>query len=222
MKENLVSITELRDTERRVLNYMLLSKDNFIEICDRLDKDDFIFFVHKIIFQYFTSIFKGIIISCMNDKLEEALEACTEFVVEKHNLMTMEVYLSKEYCIEPTLVLSELAEAPSTDVKGDISIIEAYSFEKAVGKSSQESEVDIRIDTKDGITKLTFMKSKLIGILSTNLNSVPVESCSNFLDTMRMVSEVDLKSDNNELKVKFTSNEKKIVSMHLKKGIVSN
>lgn len=222
MKENLVSITELRDTERRVLNYMLLSKDNFREICDRLDKDDFIFFVHKIIFQYFTSIFKGIIISCMDDELEEALEACTKFVVDEHNLMTMEVYLSREYCIEPTLVLSELAEVPSTDIEGDISIIEAYSFEKAVGKSSHESEVDIRIDTKDGITKLTFMKSKLIGILSTNLNSVPVEACSNFLNTMRMISEVNLKSGDNELRIKYTNNKKQIVSMHLKKGIAGN
>jgi len=225
MKADLVSITELRDTERRVLNYMLLSKDNFVEIDSKLDKNDFIFLVHKIIFEYFTGcIFKGMLISYLSndiDNVGEALQACSEFVVDEHNLLLMEAYLSKQYSIEETLVLEELTEAPSTDIKADLAIIEAYSFEKSAGKSANVHPIDIQIDTQDGITKIAYMNDTLIGIASTNLNSIPAEACSNFLDTMAMISKVDLKSGENSLEMNFRQdgNKDEILGMYLKKEV---
>jgi hypothetical protein len=186
MKANLVSITDLCDAERRVLNYMLLSKDNFIEIGNRLDKNDFIFSVHRIMFEYFTTVFKRLLLFCMDNNngndIEQVLQDYSEFVAMVHNSRTIETYLRFGYKIKDTQVLEELAKVPSTDIEADIAIIKAYTFEKAVGKKSNKAGVNIEIDTKDGITILVYMDDRLVGIVSTNLNSIPTEACSRLND----------------------------------------
>ncbi len=227
MKANLVNITELRDTERRVLNYMLLSKENFTEIGNRLDKNDFIFSVHRIMFEYFTTVFKRLLLFYMDNnngnEMQQVLQDYSEFVAMVHNSRTIETFLRFAYKIQDTQVLEELAKAPSTDIEADIAIIKDYSFEKAIGKKSNKSGADIEIDTKDGITILTYKENRLIGIVSTNLNNIPTEACNRLKDTMEMIYELDTKSGSNELKILFYDDKKEYInSVLLSKDIITD
>ena len=224
MKKNLVSITELRDTERRVLNYMLLSKDNFIEICDRLDKNYFILYTHRVMFEYATTVFKRLLLFTMDNsanEMQQVLEDYSKAVAMAHNFRTIERYLRFNYKITATEVLKELSKVPSNDITSDIAIIKAYANESAIAKSTGKNEVNIDIITNDVTTLLSYIDDRLIGVISKNLNDIPTETCSRFNDTMEMIYELDTKSGSNKLRIRFDDDkQEQIHSVLLSKGII--
>ena len=222
MKANLVSIPELRDAERRVLNYMLLSRDNFTEICDRLDKNYFILLIHRVMFEYATTVFKRLLLFTMEnnaDEMQQILEDYSKVVAMVHNSRTIERYLRFNYKTTATAVLKELSKTPSNDLTSDIAIIKAYANNSTIAKSTGKHEVNVDIVTNDATTLLVYRDNCLIGVISKNLNDIPTEACSKLNDTMEMIYKLDTKSGNNELNIRFDDDkQEQIHSVLLKKG----
>ena len=80
-----INISNLRDVEQNILNYMLFSKENFKIVKDKLKENDFTFIVHGIIFDYMVILQEMFLADSYHDlnDLGSILKVFAS-VVEKH------------------------------------------------------------------------------------------------------------------------------------------
>jgi len=206
-----IDVHNLRDTEQGILNYMLLSSTNFLEIKDKLIEDDFTFLIHKLIFKHLVILeemfladdFKGV------KDLNTKLEIFADILNEREN-------------VKIASTLDILSQAPSMYIKSDLEIINANSMEKEIAMISGNIANSVTIDTKDGTTWLNFMDGRLISVGTTNIAKLPAEVYDNFDAMLNSLSTLDLQNGENEASMIFygdPENPDGIESFYLKKDV---
>ena len=206
-----IDVHNLRDTEQGILNYMLLSNTNFLEIKDKLIEDDFTFLIHKLIFKhlvvleemFLTDDFKGV------KDLNTKLEIFADILNEREN-------------VKIASTLDILSQTPSMYIKSDLEIINANSMEKEIAMVSGNIANSVTIDTKDGTTWLNFMDGRLISVGTTNIAKLPAEVYDNFGAMLNSLSTLDLQNGENEASMIFygdPENPDGIESFYLKKDV---
>lgn len=206
--KKVIDIKKLRDTEQSILNYMLVSTSNFIQIRDTLSENDFTFLIHKIIFKYL------LILQTMflddgyadNYKLGAFIEALADIVQDKENVRTASV-------------LHILSDTPSANIEKDLAIINNNSMEKEIEIYNKKIQRDVTIETIEGVTEAYFINDRLISVRTTNIAKLPSELHDNFGDTLNSCSSLDLRNDENEATAILNNESGEMESFYLKKDI---
>ena len=206
-----IDIHNLKDIEQSILNYMLLSNINFIEIKSELSENDFTFLIHKVIYKYLLILEDMFLADSFHGiyNLESLLKVFSEVINEKEN-------------VKITSILDILSQPPSMYIKRDLEIINANSMEKEIAISSNAIERKGTIETKDGLTWFHFINDRLISVGTTNVAQLPTELHDNFRDTFAELSKLDLQNGENEASMTFygdANNPDGIESFYLKKDV---
>lgn len=207
----IIEVSNLRDTEQGILNYMLLSNVNFLEIKNKLSEDDFTFLVHKLIFKYlimFEDMFLSEDFHGVTD-LGTKLELFAKHLYKKHNVK-----------INSTLDI--LSQAPSVYIDTELEIINTISMEKEIAIHNNEVQRSGTIETKDGSTWFNFINDRLISVETTNIAKLPTELHDNFKDTIGSLSNLNLKDGENEATMTLfgdPNNPDGIESFYLRKDV---
>jgi len=209
--KKILSVVNLRDTEQGILNYMLLSNANFLEIKNKLLEDDFTFLIHKLIFKYLLileEMFLADRFYGLTD-LESILEIFAETLKERHD-------------VKLTSTLDILSQTPSVYIDSDLEIINMNSMEKEIAIHNNKFQKSGTIETKDGLTWFNFINDRLIDIGTTNIAQLPDELHDNFGDILNSLSLLDLENGENELSMTFYGDPEdpdSIKSFYLKKDL---
>ena len=197
------NLSDLRNIEQAVLSYLRLTNDNFKTIKEQLTEDCFIFLTHREIF--------GLISEQDTNKLFHSDKQLNIFA------NTMDKYS----VVNKDAVINALSQAPSIDIKKDIKTLYQEFLKRKVALRSAAMKKRGSIETKHGLVWFEFVDDRLILVESTDISNLPIELHDNFHDTLHAISSLDLKSDDNELKVTFYGDNKNpegIESFHLKKN----
>jgi replicative DNA helicase len=156
--KKILSVINLRDTEQGILNYMLLSNSNFLEIKNKLSEDDFTFLIHKLIFKHLIILEEMFLSDNYHGvtDLGTLLEIFAEILEKNHN-------------IKLTSTLDILSQTPSIYIDSDLEIMNANSMEKEIAIHSNEVQKNGTIETKDGLTWFSFINDRLISVGTTNI-----------------------------------------------------
>ncbi len=208
-----VDVQNLREIEQGILNYMLLSNANFLDIKLKLSEDDFTFLIHKIIFKYLVVLEEMFLSNDFHGvtDLNSKLDIFAGILNEKQNIR-----------IASTLDI--LSQTPSMYIERDLEIINANSMEKEIALASGKVERSATIETKDGMTWLNFIDDRLISVGTTNIAKLPTEVYNSFSDTLNSLSYLDLQNEENEATMTFygdPNNPDGIESFHLKKDVIA-
>ena len=206
-----LNIHLIRDTEQAILNYMLLSKDNFIKIKNCLRKNDFTFITHRVIFANLCKLEKMFSEDsyCGINNASSLLKVFAKFLEEKEN-------------IQMTSTLDILSQSPSMYIDSDLEMININSMEREIAIYNKKIVQNGTIETKDGKTWFKFINARLISVGTTNITHLPTELYDNFGDTMEALTKLDLENRENELNFTFYGGPKNpyaIESFCLKKDI---
>lgn len=204
-----VSTILLRDTEQSILNYMLLSTPNFIKIKNILLENDFTFLIHKVIYKYMLILEEMFLKDGVND-LSTKLEIFADILDEKQN-------------IKRTSILDILSQTPSLYIDSDLEIIDINAMEKDTAIYSRGIKRSVTIENKYGVTWCDFIDDRLISVGTTNIASLPMEVHDNFADTLGSLTNLDLKSGDNEASMTLyesSNHEDSIESFYLKKDVI--
>lgn len=209
--DSILNIELIRDTEQGILNYMLLSNDNFIKIKNKLNKTDFTFMIHRIIFEYLCILEKMFLKEsyCGISDISSLLKVFAKVLEEKQN-------------IKMTSTLDILSQSPSTYIDNDLEIINVNSMEREIAVYNKRIVQNGTIETKDGKTWFNFINNRLISIGTTNISHLPTELHDNFADTLNSLSHIDFQDKENEVSMSFDENAEStdgIESFYLKKDI---
>lgn len=179
MQQNLAGITiyTIREAEQKILNYMISSHENFKQIKNTLQEDDFTFFVHKTIFEYFLHF-------------EESFLEISELNKFVSYIAGM---LESFNGINSTSVKSILSQAPKESIIEEFALVLTNANQKNnISKDFNAKERKGVINIDDNVTTLHFLNDQLMSIKSTSISLLPnvvhnsfsitLESISNLLD----------------------------------------
>ena len=211
MKYITIDIHNLRDVEQSILNYMLLSKVNFLDIKNKLSEDDFTFIIHKV-------IFKNIVL-LEEIFLSDNFHGATDINLKLNIFADI---LEEKQNVKRVSTLDILSQPPSIYIDKDLEIINVNSMEKEVALTSRGLESRATIESKDGTTWLDFVDDRLVSIKTTNIAKLPVEVHDTLTDTMQSLGALDLKNGDNEASMTVygdPDNPNGIESFYLKKDV---
>lgn len=191
--ETIVNISDLRDIEQGILNYMLLSSDNFLKIKNKLAQDDFTFMIHKSIFVYLCNLEDILLKRGFSNDMNSFLKVLAKSLDDYQN-------------VKMSSTLDILSQAPSMHIDRDLEIINTFSMEKEIAIHNPKIQQDGSIETKDSLTWFNFINHRLISVGTTNIANLPIELCDGFIDTINKIFKLDLKNNDNELMVSFGEN----------------
>ena len=187
-----ISLADLRDVEQNILNYMLLSETNFLEIVKKLTEDDFTFNVHKIIFSSF----------CIHQSL--ILDGDSYGIHDLDNfLKVFSIVLYDEHKLKKATTVDILSQPPSSNIEKDIEVLNANSMEKEIVMHNFENEKSVTIETKNSGIHLVYINDKLISANTRNVKFIPPEAHDNFNDSFNSLTKLDLENGDNIAKMSF-------------------
>ena len=197
-------LTDLRDTEQRVLNYMLISNDNFLMIINKLSPDDFVFSIHKVLFEnliihkeiFLSTSFHGVALS-INTKL---LVFALSLHINKNT--TMDIF----------------SQAPSLYIESDLETLNENNMKRECALYNNKKRVDGLIETRDGLTSFIFINDALISVETTNISHLPQELHTSVVGTLKLISKLDLEDEDNKFTLGFNDNGA-VVTIYMKKDI---
>lgn len=181
-----VDITKLRDTEQAVLNYMLLSFDNYKYVKDNLKKGDFTFAVHGFIYNALYSLEKFII-------EESNKEFDLDFLDFFINLVSK--LLSDDKVVKKDSTLNILSKTPSTDIANDLNLLLFYSIEKhqaVKNHADGDNVIHFEFEDLNSFTKATFVEDRLIKVETTNIEHIPDELYDTADNTIKFLTEANM------------------------------
>jgi len=133
--ESTVDIIKLRNTEQAILNFMLLSMDNFRKIKEELVPKDFTFIVHRIIFISF----------CNMEEHFESISSSNKFNVNELSksleYFSNDVY--EKYYVKKASTLNILSKEPSLNIEDDLNCIKFLSEEKKIAIKNQMKKMQL-------------------------------------------------------------------------------
>ena len=188
----IVEVSKLREIEQNILNYMLLSPENFSKIKSLISVNDFTFLVHQLIFERLMPLEDMLLERnyYQADKIGLMIEVIAQLLEEKEN-------------IKSASTLHILSQTPSANIEKDLEIINHYAMEKEIAINSSGIEVNGSIETVDGTVWFNFIEGRLVHVETSNITKLPHELCDTFDDTMKEISKLNLQTGDNELKVSF-------------------
>ena len=210
-----IDLCDLRDVEQGILNYMLLSNDNFFYIKDKLLRDDFIFLVYGTIFKYLIRC-EDIFTSekYMQDNSSdyyELLDMCDNSLTEmEFKIYTFAEILHKEMEIDTEFVEYTLSQSASVDIKKDFEILNAVSSQRNISSKSKYMGRFLTIETEGSITKVTYIDDRIVKLVSTDVKNLPTKLYSSFNDTMNTLLALDYESGDNNISLEFYKGEENI------------
>lgn len=192
--ESTIDIIKLRNTEQAILNFMLLSMESFRTIKEELIPSDFTFNVHKMIFSSFCKMeeyFEGISSSNNFDvnELSICLDAFSNILFEQHN-------------VKKASTLNILSKEPSLNIEDDLNRIKFLTEEKKFALNNHNEEdaiVQFNFEDTESYTVAKFIQNRIIEIVTTNIDKLPIELCDTAQETMKKMSEIDLKDPENDI-----------------------
>ena len=211
MNNKIIDIEELRDTEHKILSFMIQSYNHIEEVSKQLNKEDFTFIVNNIIYQ---TIIVG----------KEILKKYNTITEVDNAIQNIANILEKNHNIKKSSTIKILSAIPSQNIKKDIEKIQNYSFEKVVAKSKNLNEIEIAFEDKNGITTFYFTNNRLIEAVTTNIFKLPMELCDNLSDTMGSISAMELNTDDIKATMSFYGSKENpdgIESIYIKKDLLS-
>lgn len=161
-KDIITNINHLRDIEISVLNYMLLSVENFNEITSKLDIDYFTFAPNRRIFDILNNM--------------EISQEALDFIKKKYQYWVLEE--NKEQFIDlnyssASFILNSKA---SKNIELDLFELEEYYKSKNEVFQNDDSIVfTVIINSPLGDTTASFKDNRLIDIVTSNIGNLPQE-----------------------------------------------
>lgn len=200
-----VTITEIRDLEQRVLNYMLLSASNFSEIVTQLEKNIFLFTIHR-------KIFKQLV----NHK--DYFLKDNDFSIASMNIKVNDFAFPVKYFehIREDATKEILSQKASTDIKNDLKTMQTLYLQRAKSLSKENNIVTVVAENNNSYAKSYFMNGIVIEIKTRGIMHLPKELFYYFQDALAYLSEKDLEAEGFEIKVAFYKNKDEIESIHIK------
>lgn len=185
--KTITGVITLRDTEQRVLNYMLLSLENYDYVNCILDNADFTFLVHKKVFHY---LYKD------NDLLPKETNTGKFDIKGLEEFINMVASLLEEKeNIKYSSTVNILSKEPSIDIQKDINLLKHYSFEKAIALNEFELNripIDIIFEDLNSYTKARFFNNRLWSVITTNIEEVPSILCDTAINTIKFLETIDI------------------------------
>lgn len=198
--EQIAPITDvitLRNTEQRILNYMLLSLEKYNYVNSILKDDDFTFLAHEKIFQYLFKDNKHLPKETKLGRFD--IKGLEEFIV------LLARVLKKEENIRYSSTINILSKEPSLDIKKDLDLINHYSFEKdiALNKFKDDNAViEVMHENLNSFTKAYYIHNRLCSVITSNIEKVPLSLCDTAMNTINFLETIDL--NNSIYKVSFS------------------
>ena len=185
-----VDVKKLRDIEQAVLNYMLLSFEKYKYVKDNLKQGDFTYAVHEYIYNALYSLEKFII-----EESNKNFDA--KFISSFISIVAR--LLSDDKVVKETSTLNILSKTPSIDIVNDLNLLLFYSIEKkqAVKKHNEgDSILHFEIEDLNGFTKGVFVEDRLIKVVTTNIEYIPIELCDTANSTFDFITKLDMEDPN--------------------------
>jgi len=197
-----ITIMEIRDTEQRVLNYMLLSASNFDDIVAQLQETHFLFTIHKRIFRQLV-LNKDLFFQ--DNTFTTSMDFFTSFI---WNHARVKEATTKE-------ILSQKA---STDIKNDLKTMQTLYAQRAMSLLSEENNiVTVITEDKNSYTESHFLNGVVIEIVTRRIMLLPKELLFYYYeDVLNFLSGKDLESEGFEVKVAFNDNKDGVKLIHIK------
>ena len=130
--KKILDLMSLKKAEEGVLNYMLLSNDNFLKIKNKLSVDDFTFVMHKFIFinlMQFEEMF-------LSDEYQKS--------DSKDTLYSFAEILNKHEDTNIVLILDILSQPPSLYIESDLELINTFAMEKEIAIHNEKIQRKIK------------------------------------------------------------------------------
>ena len=161
-KATITNINHLRDIEISILNYMLLSVENWILITSKLDTNHFTFATNRRIFRILNNIE-------ISQKVLDFIKKKYQYWVLKEN---KEQFIDLNY-VSASFILNSKA---SSNIELDLfELEEYYKAKNEVFKNDDGMVLTIRIESPVGDTTATFKDNRLIDVVTSNLKDLPIE-----------------------------------------------
>ena len=203
-----ITITAIRDVEQRVLNYMLLSASNFNEIKTQLEKNYFLFTIHRRIFK-----------QLVNHK--DCLLKDNDFSIDSINIKVSEfafpVWFFERIRVDATKEI--LSQKASTDIKNDLEIIQTLYAQRTKSLSKENNIVTVIAEDKNSYAKSYFMNDIVIEIETRGIMHLPQGLFYYFKDVLNYLSEKDLESEDIEVTMSTDTDTDEIESIHIRKNL---
>ncbi|WP_121628744.1 leucine-rich repeat domain-containing protein [Poseidonibacter antarcticus] len=197
---NIVSTAEvikIRDTEQSIINWMILSFDNYKYIKEHLTFKDFTFKTHSIIFEY---------INRSEDKFLEMIDS------NKFNNALLSAFIERsayvlgsKNIVKEESVLNILSKAPSINIDEDINFILFYAMEKKYAIENKKSENHIALFTFDDLISRStakFIDNRLVEVETSYIESIPSELCDTAIATFEsLMEQINLQNSDIEVNI---------------------
>lgn len=161
-KTTITNIIHLRDIEMSILNYMLLSVENWIEITSKLNIDYFTFAPNRRIFHTLNNI-------KISQKILDFMKKKYSYWVLKEN---KELYIDLNFA-SASFILDSKA---SSNIELDLfELEEYYKAKNEVFQNDDGIFFTVKINYPIGDTTATFKDNRLIDVVTSNLKDLPIE-----------------------------------------------
>lgn len=198
-----ITITDIRDMEQRVLNYMLLSTSNFDDVAVQLKETHFLFTIHRRIFRQLV-LNKDLFFQ--DNTFTTSMDFFTSFVWSHAR-------------VKEDTTKEILSQKASTDIKNDLKTMQTFYLQRAKSLSKENNIVTVVAENNNSYAKSYFMNGRVIEIKTRGIMHLPKELFYYFQDALAYLSEKDLEAEGFEVKVAFYKNKDEIESIHIKTDI---
>ena len=208
INENILDLNILREIEQRILNYMLLSKENFFKIEERVNENDFIFDMHKLVYRNIllmkTEASSGILFK----KLDFHLLISAYMFERFHNL-------------DKSLFQDIMSQPPSSDIESDLELLNSIVMEREIALHNNKIQIFGEIETQEKMTKIIYINGILVGIDTMDVMKLPSELYYHFEDVLQEISKMNSEDENYRVLMAFSEDdeEKDIQAFHILKGV---
>ena len=206
-----ITVTQLRDLEQRVLNYMILSASNFKEIATLMQEDDFVFTVHKRIY-----------VQLIRYK-DYFLKGCDFFIASLTLKIDDSTYLSLFFDgLRRSSVKEILSQQASMDIKNDIGILKMLYEQRVqiLEKKDKSPVVTVLIEDKNSYTTIYFIEGIAIEIETRGLMNISDKLLFLYSELLLdYLSSINFETEGIVATIDIDEETDAIVSMHLKKDI---
>lgn len=208
-----ITVTQLRDLEQRVLNYMLLSPSKFDEIVTQLEVGYFVFTVHKRIFKQ------------LFEHKEYFLKGCDFFIDSLSLKIDDFTFIALHFeGLKRSAVKEILSLQASTDIKSDIATMKKLYAQRYEVLQGTSPTITIVVEDKNSYTTTYFVEGIAIEIKTRGLMHISDELL--YLYTKKQldyISSIDLEKEGIEMTMDVIEDAdetvEEIVSVHYKKDL---
>lgn len=188
-RENLISLSHIRDVEVGVINYLLSSVENCLEI------------LPKLTYEHFTYASTRRVYTLLKDM--EINEILLNLIKNKYKSIILKDNVEKYYDLTLNNAIYIFSSNASTNIELDLFELNEYANEKLeILKEENNSKLIIEIEELTNTTIASFIDNRLFDIHTTNLYTINSDITDTFEKTLNNIFSY-FNKDNYKLELMF-------------------